>query len=69
MDRRGASGKSREAVPLRPAPIDQFRLAADYIDRILRGEKPCCASQQKVGRRRQLWVRLGKPQTEEIESA
>ena len=41
MDRRGASGKSRGAVPLRPDPIDQFRLAADDIDRILRGEKPC----------------------------
>ena len=40
MDRRGASGKSRGAVPLRPDPIDQFRLAADYIDRILRGVNP-----------------------------
>jgi hypothetical protein len=47
MDRRGASGKSMGAVPLRPDPIDQFRLAADDIDRILRGEKPCCASQKK----------------------
>jgi hypothetical protein len=39
MDRRGASGKSRRAVPLRPDPIEQFRLAADYIDRILRGDE------------------------------
>jgi hypothetical protein len=71
MDRRGASGKSRGPSPSapRPDPIDQFRLAADDIDRILRGEKPCRASQQKVGRRRQLRVGPGKPQTDDIESA
>jgi hypothetical protein len=45
MHRRGAGGKSRGTVPLRPDPIDGLRPITSIA--FSGGEKPCCASQQK----------------------